>query len=84
MQKLGDFELHALSDGFFRLDGGAMFGIVPKVVWEKALPPDDRNRVRLAITTLLVRTGRANVLVDAGIGDKNDPRFSELYGIERS
>lgn len=84
MQKLGDFELHALSDGFFRLDGGAMFGIVPKVVWEKALPADDRNRVRLAITTLLVRTGRANVLVDAGIGDKNDPKFSELYGIERS
>ena len=84
MQRLGDFELHALGDGFFRLDGGAMFGIVPKVVWEKALAPDDRNRVRLAITTLLVRAGSVNVLVDAGIGDKNDAKFSDLYGIERS
>jgi glyoxylase-like metal-dependent hydrolase (beta-lactamase superfamily II) len=83
MHQLGAFELHAVSDGFFRLDGGAMFGIVPKPVWEKAAPPDARNRIRLSLTTLLIRTGRENVLVDTGLGDKHDARFLDLYGVER-
>jgi glyoxylase-like metal-dependent hydrolase (beta-lactamase superfamily II) len=84
MHTLGDFELHAISDGFFRLDGGAMFGIVPKPLWEKVLPPDDRNRVRLSLTALLVKTGRVNVLVDTGIGaSKRSGKFLELYGVEQ-
>ena len=83
MHKLGDFELHALSDGFFGLDGGAMFGIVPKPIWEKLMPPDDRNRIRLSLTPLLIRTGKKNVLVDTGIGDKHDPKFVELYAVDR-
>ncbi|MFN3484524.1 MAG: MBL fold metallo-hydrolase [Planctomycetota bacterium] len=84
MHRLGDFELYAISDGFFRLDGGAMFGIVPKPLWEKVLPPDERNRVRLALTALLVKTGRANVLVDTGIGAaKRPPKFLELYAVEQ-
>src|SRR5262245_26633281 len=83
MHKLGEFELHAVSDGFFRLDGGAMFGIVPKPVWEKAAPADARNRIRLSLTTLLIRTGQKNVLVDTGLGDKHDARFLDLYGVER-
>ncbi len=83
MHRLGEFELHALSDGFFRLDGGAMFGIVPRTAWEKVATPDDRNRLRLALTTLLIRTGKANVLVDTGIGDRRDARFAELYALER-
>jgi len=84
MHKLGEFELHAVNDGFFRLDGGAMFGIVPKPVWQKAAPPDERNRIRLSLTTLLIRTGTKNVLVDTGLGDKHDARFLDLYGVQRT
>ncbi len=82
MIKLGDYELHAVSDGFFRLDGGAMFGIVPKVAWERVTEVDARNRIRLALTTLLIRTGKQNVLVDTGIGTKNDAKFTDMYGVE--
>ncbi len=82
MIRLGNYELHAVSDGFFKLDGGAMFGIVPKVVWQKVTEVDDRNRVRLSLTTLLIRTGKLNILVDTGIGTKHDARFSEMYAIE--
>lgn len=82
MQKLGRFELHAVSDGFFRLDGGAMFGIVPKVVWEKVTEVDARNRIRLSLSCLLIRTGRRNILVDTGIGTKHDAKFVEMFGIE--
>lgn len=84
MHKLGDYELHAVSDGFFKLDGGAMFGIVPKPVWEKVMPPDDRNRILLSLTCLLIRTGKKNVLVDTGLGEKHDPRFLDLYGVDRT
>src|SRR5580765_2812937 len=80
--RLGSFELVSLSDGFFRLDGGAMFGIVPKPLWEKKTPPDDRNRIRLAMRPLLVR-GRRTMLIDAGIGDKEDAKFTDIYGVDR-
>lgn len=83
MHRLGDFELHALNDGFFRLDGGAMFGIVPRTLWEKVAPPDGQNRILLAVNTLLIRTGRNNVLVDAGIGGKFDADFAATFGIVR-
>jgi glyoxylase-like metal-dependent hydrolase (beta-lactamase superfamily II) len=82
--KLGDFELTALSDGTFALDGGQMFGVVPKPLWEKKLPADSRNRVRLALTCLLVRTTRHNVLIETGMGDKFDDKFVDIYGIEKS
>jgi glyoxylase-like metal-dependent hydrolase (beta-lactamase superfamily II) len=79
MYRLGGFELHAVSDGTFRLDGGAMFGIVPKPLWEKVVTPDDRNRITLALNCLLIRTGQKNVLVDTGMGDKHDAKFIEIY-----
>ncbi len=82
--KLGKFELFALSDGTFALDGGQMFGVVPKPLWEKRLPADSRNRVRLGLTCLLVRTGRCNVLIETGIGDKFEPKYADIYGIEKS
>jgi glyoxylase-like metal-dependent hydrolase (beta-lactamase superfamily II) len=83
MQRLGDFELHAVGDGSFRLDGGAMFGIVPKPAWEKVAPPDARNRILLALNTLLIKAGPKTVLVDTGLGDKHDPKFLELYDVRR-
>jgi glyoxylase-like metal-dependent hydrolase (beta-lactamase superfamily II) len=81
--KLGDFEVHALSDGTFCLDGGQMFGVVPKTLWERKIPADARNRIRLALTCLLVRTGRENVLIETGIGDKYDAKFADIYGIDQ-
>jgi glyoxylase-like metal-dependent hydrolase (beta-lactamase superfamily II) len=81
---LGDFRLHCLSDGFFGLDGGAMFGIVPKPVWERTNPPDDRNRIRLALRPLLIVTSSEHVLVDTGIGDKWDARSTDVYRIEHT
>ncbi len=82
--KLGAFDLWALSDGAFALDGGQMFGVVPKVLWEKKLPADSRNRVRLGLTCLLVGAGRHHVLIETGIGDKFDAKRADLYGVDHS
>jgi methylmalonyl-CoA epimerase len=79
---LGDLELVTLSDGFLHLDGGAMFGVVPKTLWEKRLPPDDRNRIPLAMRPLLVR-GERTLLIDAGCGDKMDAKSADMYGLAR-
>jgi methylmalonyl-CoA epimerase len=80
---VGDLEVFSLYDGFFRLDGGAMFGIVPRALWAQKIAPDDRNRVRLAMRPLLIR-GVRTMLVDAGIGDKENEKFRDLYGVERA
>ncbi len=82
--RLGRFELAALSDGTFALDGGQMFGVVPKLLWEKRIPADERNRVRLGLTCVLVRTGSANVLIETGIGDKFAPKYADIYGIKKT
>ena len=82
--KLGPFELFPLSDGTFSLDGGAMFGVVPKVIWEKSFPADNRNRILLALGVLLVRTGRQNILIDTGIGNKGSVKFNDIYNVRRS
>ena len=79
--KIGDVELVFLSDGAFRLDGGAMFGIVPKPVWERRIAADERNRIRLALRPLLIRTPDAAILVDTGIGQKWDERSLDLFEI---
>lgn len=81
--KLGDFEILGLRDGFFYLDGGAMFGVVPRVLWEKKYAPDMKNRIKLSLNSLLVKTPEALVLVETGIGSKSDQRFRDIYGIER-
>jgi len=81
--RVGDLELISLFDGFFRLDGGAMFGSVPKALWETKNPADDRNRITLAMRPLLVR-GRRTMLIDAGLGGKDDAKFQEIFGVDRS
>jgi methylmalonyl-CoA epimerase len=80
---LGDLELISLSDGFIRLDGGAMFGIVPKPLWEQKAPADERNRIRLAMRPLIIR-GTRTMIVDAGLGDKESGKFLDIYGVERT
>jgi glyoxylase-like metal-dependent hydrolase (beta-lactamase superfamily II) len=79
----GDFELVPLWDGAFRLDGGAMFGVVPKPLWEKRAAADEKNRIRLGLRPLLVK-GEHTMLIDAGIGGKMDAKSVEIYAIDRS
>ena len=80
---LRDFELTPLLDGYFRLDGGAMFGVVPKPLWEKRAPADQRNRIQLGMRPLLVRDAKRLIIIDAGIGDKMDEKSAEIYGLDR-
>jgi glyoxylase-like metal-dependent hydrolase (beta-lactamase superfamily II) len=82
--KLGDFELNAISDGHFWLDGGSMYGAVPKVLWSKLTPADEENRIRLALNCLLIRTPDKIVLVDTGLGEKFSKRSKEIYRTERN
>lgn len=77
--RIGSFDCDPVSDGTFRLDGGAMFGVVPKVLWARRAPADAGNRIALALSPLLIRTGREVVLVDAGAGDKWPDRQREIY-----
>jgi glyoxylase-like metal-dependent hydrolase (beta-lactamase superfamily II) len=79
----GDFELTPLLDRHFRLDGGAMFGVVPKSLWERRAPADERNRITMAMRPLLVKAERL-MIIDAGAGEKMDPKLTEIYGFERA
>jgi glyoxylase-like metal-dependent hydrolase (beta-lactamase superfamily II) len=84
--RFGRYELHAVRDGTFALDGGAMFGIVPRPLWEKRIAPDARNRIPLAARCLLAvdREARRVILVDDGMGDKWPAKWIDLYGIDKS
>lgn len=79
---IGGWAVHALETGFLRLDGGSMFGSVPKPLWSRLQPPDDRNRIRLAMRCLLLVGHDRVVLVDDGIGAKFAPKLADIYGIE--
>jgi len=76
---LGDFELSLFTDGTYLIDGGVIFGVVPKVLWEKKAPTDDLNRIVLACNSLLIRTGEKNVLVETGIGPKLSEKRRNIY-----
>ena len=82
--KLGQFEIYALSDGTFALDGGQMFGVVPKVLWQKKAPADERNRIRLGLTCMLVRAHGKTLVIETGIGDKMDAKLADIYAIEHT
>ncbi len=76
---LGDFELTVCTDGPYLLDGGAMFGVVPKTLWQKRIRADENNNIRLGLNTLVVRTGRQTVLIETGIGNKQSPKMREIF-----
>jgi glyoxylase-like metal-dependent hydrolase (beta-lactamase superfamily II) len=79
----GALELAPLLDGYFRLDGGAMFGVVPKTLWEKRAAADGRNRITMAMRPLLVR-GERLMIIDAGAGDKMDEKSAAIYALDRA
>lgn len=78
----GEIEVLPIHAGNFYLDGGAMFGVVPKTLWEKKSSPDEKNRIRLAANSLLLRTRRKTILVETGNGTKWDPKLRNIYGIQ--
>jgi methylmalonyl-CoA epimerase len=80
----GDLQLTSLHDGPFSLDGGAMFGVVPKTLWEKPAPPDDRNRIQLAMRPLLVEGPWGRMIVDCGAGDKMNEKLRDIYALDRT
>jgi glyoxylase-like metal-dependent hydrolase (beta-lactamase superfamily II) len=79
---LGDFELTILSDGHYYADGGAMFGVVPRVLWEQRIRPDERNRIEMGLNSLLIRDGRHTVLVETGIGPKLSEKERRIHDNE--
>jgi glyoxylase-like metal-dependent hydrolase (beta-lactamase superfamily II) len=79
---IGPYEVNTLETGRFALDGGAMFGIVPKPIWSKFHSADERNRIELAMRVLLIRGGKRNILVDVGIGTKLPPKLVDIYRVE--
>ena len=81
---LGSLRCHTLEGGLQRLDGGAMFGVVPKPLWEREITPDERNRIPLAMRCLLVEHPDGLVLIDSAVGTKDDQKFRDIYGIENA
>jgi glyoxylase-like metal-dependent hydrolase (beta-lactamase superfamily II) len=77
---LGDFELSVFSDGTYPLDGGAFFGVIPKIMWSRKASADERNYVQAGLNSLLIRTGKQNVLVETGMGNKLSERMVKFYG----
>jgi len=76
---LGDFELTVVSDGTYFLDAGAFFGVVPKTMWSKKVTPDEQNRLDAGLNSLLVRTGKKNILIETGIGNKLPDRLVQIF-----
>jgi glyoxylase-like metal-dependent hydrolase (beta-lactamase superfamily II) len=77
---LGDFQLSIFSDGTYPLDGGAFFGVVPKIMWSRKAPADERNYVQAGLNSLLIHTGKQTVLVETGMGNKLSERMVKFYG----
>ena len=80
--KIGSFELDVLSAGTMAMDGGLMFGLVPRVMWEKFKTPDEKNRVKLGLDVLLIRNSEHNILVDTGCGEGLSPKLAEIHSME--
>jgi glyoxylase-like metal-dependent hydrolase (beta-lactamase superfamily II) len=81
-RKIGDLTVHAIQAGGQKLDGGAMFGVVPKPLWEKRIPSDERNRIALGMRCLLIEHPSGLILIDTGAGNKENAKFKDIYGLE--
>ena len=74
-------KLYPIEAGNFKLDGGAMFGVVPKTLWERTNPADEKNRIEMATRSLLIEDGERLILIDTGMGNKQDDSFFQHYGL---
>jgi glyoxylase-like metal-dependent hydrolase (beta-lactamase superfamily II) len=81
--QIGDYRVEIIPDTEFRLDGGAMFGVVPRNLWSQVCPPDEQNRIRLNMNCVFIDTGSERVLIETGIGEKWSTKETAIYGIER-
>jgi glyoxylase-like metal-dependent hydrolase (beta-lactamase superfamily II) len=81
--RLGDYRVEIIPDAEFRLDGGAMFGVVPRTLWSRVAPPDEENRIRLQMNCLFVEAAGERILIETGIGDKWTEKQAKVYGIDR-
>jgi len=81
---IGRLRVHAIQAGGQKLDGGAMFGVVPKPLWERRIPADERNRIQLGMRCLLIEHDVGLVLIDSGAGNKENEKFYDIYGIENA
>jgi glyoxylase-like metal-dependent hydrolase (beta-lactamase superfamily II) len=81
--QFGDYRVEVVPDTEFRLDGGAMFGVVPRALWSKVCPPDEHNRIRMNMNCLFVEAGRERILIETGIGSKWSAKQAAIYGITR-
>ncbi len=82
--KIGQYELYSIETGRFALDGGAMFSIVPKTLWNKLNPADDENRIEMALRSLLIMDDKRKILIDTGIGTKLSEKHQKIYKIDQS
>nr|MBC8548150.1 MBL fold metallo-hydrolase [Candidatus Brocadiales bacterium] len=82
--KIGQYELHSIETGRFALDGGAMFGIVPKELWSKLHPADDKNRIDMALRSLLIMDDKRKILIDTGIGTKLSKKNQKIYKLDQT
>src|SRR6478735_3570213 len=79
---IGDIELSFVSGGSLRIDGGNMFGVVPRVMWERESPPDEQHRIKLATNCIVVRTADSLGLIDTGYGSKSPAKFRQRHALE--
>src|SRR5512140_3136039 len=82
--QIGEYTLSVINSGYFKLDGGAMFGIIPRPLWEKTNPPDNLNRIKLTARTLLLQRKGRNILIDTGMGNKWDDKSKTIYDIDQT
>ena len=83
LNNIGKWKIYAIETGLFSLDGGAMMGSVPKVLWEKTNPADELNRIQLALRCLLLDDGKNRILIESGMGDKLESSFKERFHVEQ-
>jgi glyoxylase-like metal-dependent hydrolase (beta-lactamase superfamily II) len=81
--KIGKYDVHIIESGYFRLDGGAMFGIIPKPLWEKTNPSDNLNRIKLATRNLILISDSKKILVDTGMGNKWNDKNKDIYAVDQ-
>src|SRR5512132_3670284 len=81
--QFGDYRLEIIPDTEFHLDGGAMFGVVPRTLWSTVCPPDEQNRIRMNMNCVFIDTGAERILIETGIGEKWSAKHEGMYGITR-